>query len=112
MLGELRRSFPDLDLVTWVLASALILPLLAAELRVRSAWRYQATRWSFVFPLGMYAVASTVLGNAERIPQLRVVGRTFLVLAVAAWAVALLGLAHHVCLRRRAGVVRSSSRSI
>jgi tellurite resistance protein TehA-like permease len=91
-LGGLRQALPDIDLATWALASALVLPVLAGELRVRR-WRYEASRWSFVFPLGMYATASGVLGHAEQMPFLTDIGGVAFGVAVAAWALTLLGLA-------------------
>jgi tellurite resistance protein TehA-like permease len=94
-LHQLRRVLPDIDLVTWSLASALIVPLLAAELRERGGWRYEASRWSFVFPLGMYAVARQALGDADKLPPLSGIGRAFFAIAAVAWALALLGLARH-----------------
>jgi tellurite resistance protein TehA-like permease len=88
----LRLALPDLDLATWALASALALPVLVAELRTRR-WRYEAARWSFVFPLGMYATASGVLGRADRLAALTIVGAVAFGVAMAAWALTLLGLA-------------------
>lgn len=104
-VGELRRALSDIDLATWALASALVVPVVAAELRVRH-WRYEAARWSFVFPLGMYATASAVLGQAERIPALRDIGAVSFGVAVAAWALTLVELAR----RAYAGPSASSSR--
>jgi dipeptidyl aminopeptidase/acylaminoacyl peptidase len=68
-LPELAAWLPDVNLVTWAGASALIAPLLLAELRTRSGWRYGGDRWSFVFPLRMYAVASGTLAQAEALPH-------------------------------------------
>jgi len=86
----------DVDLVTWALASSLIVPLVALELNARQRWRYEATRWAFVFPLGMYAVASHALGRAEGWPLLGDVGGAFFIVAVAAWALAAIGLARRL----------------
>jgi tellurite resistance protein TehA-like permease len=66
--------------------------VLVAELLVRR-WRYEAARWSFVFPLGMYATASVTLGHAERISLLGDIGAVAFVAAVAAWALTVFGLA-------------------
>jgi tellurite resistance protein TehA-like permease len=92
-LHQARNWLPDLDLATWALGSALIIPLVAAELRTRSRWRYDASRWSFVFPLGMYAVASRTLAQADKLALLRDVGHVFFVIALAAWSLVALGLA-------------------
>jgi tellurite resistance protein TehA-like permease len=83
-------------LATWAAASAAIPFLVVAELRVRR-WRYEVARWSFVFPLGMYGVASHVLGSADTYSALRDVGTVFFWIALAAWLLTAAGLA------RRAG---------
>jgi tellurite resistance protein TehA-like permease len=93
-LGALRTVggwLPDVDLATWAAAAALVMPLLAAELRTRS-WSYHASRWSFVFPLGMYGVAGETLGRAEALASVRGVGTVFVFAALAAWAVVVVGL--------------------
>jgi tellurite resistance protein TehA-like permease len=79
-------------LATWAAASATIPFLVVAELRVRQ-WRYEVARWSSVFPLGMYGVASRVLGSADGLPELRTIGTVFFWLALAAWALTAAGLA-------------------
>lgn len=85
--------------VGWVAASAAIAPLLAAEVwrarRVGLDWA--STRWSMVFPLGMYAVASHQLARVWPLPALMTVG------AVAQWvAVAALTLTIVATARARA----------
>jgi len=91
-LGPLRSWLRDADIATWAFASAWIVPLIGAELRNRSAWRYRASRWSFVFPLGMYAVATQTLGRAAGLTLLTSVGRAFFVIAAFTWALVLGGL--------------------
>jgi tellurite resistance protein TehA-like permease len=81
----------DVGLATWAAASAAIPFLVAAELRVRE-WRYEVARWSFVFPLGMYGVASHVVGRAAGLPGLRTLGTVFFALALTAWAATAVGL--------------------
>lgn len=78
-------------LATWGAASTTIPLLAATELRVRR-WRYEAGRWSFVFPLGMYGVASRVLGSADGLAGLRDVGTVFFGIALAAWLLSASGL--------------------
>jgi tellurite resistance protein TehA-like permease len=87
-----RGALLDCALVTWTLASVAVPPLLAAELRARR-WRYESARWSFVFPLGMYGVASRVLGGADGLDALRDLGAVFFWLALAAWLLTAGGLA-------------------
>jgi tellurite resistance protein TehA-like permease len=91
LLAHHRDWLRDADLATWALASAAIVPLVAAELRVRR-WGYEGARWSFVFPLGMYGVASRVLGAAERLGPLRNVGTIFFWIALGAWVFTAIGL--------------------
>ena len=86
----------NVALATWAAASAAIPFLVVAEFRVRR-WRYEVARWSFVFPLGMYGVASHVLGSADAYSALRDVGTVFFWIALAAWLLTAAGLA------RRAG---------
>lgn len=85
--GALGR---DISLATWAAASAAIPFLVVTELLVRR-WRYELARWSFVFPLGMYGVASQVLGSADGLAGLRSVGTVFFGLALAAWLMTLGG---------------------
>lgn len=92
-LPTLRPWLGTAALALWSLASVLIAPLLTAELRTRGDWRYSALRWSFVFPLGMYALASHTLAQAETLAPLTWVGDAFFATAVAAWTLSLLGLA-------------------
>jgi tellurite resistance protein TehA-like permease len=82
----------DVALTTWATASAAIPFLVVAELRVRR-WRYEVARWSFVFPLGMYGVASRVLGGADALSGLRTAGTVFFGIALAAWLLTAVGLA-------------------
>ena len=63
-----------------------------AELRARQ-WRYEVARRSSVFPLGMYGVASRVLGSADGLPELRTIGTVFFWRALAAWTLTAAGLA-------------------
>jgi len=90
-LHVLDRLLPDVDLATWSLASCLIIPLVAAEVQNRGEWRNGPSRWSFVFPLGMYAVATKTLAQADTLPPLSRAGTVFFAVAVAAWVVVLVG---------------------
>lgn len=95
-VGELlldRRALnPDVALAIWAAASSGIPFLVVAELRVRE-WCYQLERWSFVFPLGMYGVASHVVGGAVGVDALIDLGTVFFAVALAAWAATAVGLA-------------------
>ena len=97
-----RHTFgAAIALATWAAASAMI-PLLAlTELRVRHR-HYETARWSFVFPLGMYGVASRVLGSADGLAGLRTIGTVFFWLALAAWVLTAAGLARRAVRRATA----------
>jgi tellurite resistance protein TehA-like permease len=84
------RALRPIDLVTWAVATTLIVPLALTELRVRS-FGYEASRWSFVFPLGMYSVASRALASAGGGAWPDALGHVFFPIAVAAWAVVAVG---------------------
>jgi tellurite resistance protein TehA-like permease len=64
--------------------------------RRRVPLRYEATLWSIVFPLGMYAVAGIYLGRADRLPVVEAIGRAELWVALAAWAAAFVAMAAHL----------------
>jgi tellurite resistance protein TehA-like permease len=53
--------------------------------------RFDARRWSTVFPLGMTSVACLVSGTALKTPALTTLGRVLLWPAVAMWAVVAVG---------------------
>lgn len=55
---------------------------------------YEPVLWSFVFPLGMYAVASARLGLAADFAPLRWISLGMIWIAAAAWLFALAGLLH------------------
>jgi tellurite resistance protein TehA-like permease len=90
-LASLRPLLRDADLVLWALASAWVVPLAVIDLRNRAAWRDPGGRWSFVFPLGMYAVAWRLLARAAPLPPLSAVAWVFFSVALLAWALTLLG---------------------
>lgn len=53
---------------------------------------YEPVMWSFVFPLGMYAVASARLGLAADFPPLTVISRWMIWAALLAWLITLVSL--------------------
>jgi tellurite resistance protein TehA-like permease len=77
------------SLFAWVLATWLLPALFAMgwwrHITHRVPLRYDANLWSIVFPLGMYAVASTRLGAIDGLDVLTDVGRVWLWIALAAW---------------------------
>lgn len=53
----------------------------------RVKWRYDASLWDIVFPLGMYAVASEALGRALGVDALQSVARVAALVAIIVWGV-------------------------
>lgn len=62
----------------------------------RRPLRYEPVMWSFVFPLGMYTVASLRLGLAADVPPLEWISRLMAWVALAAWVVVATGLFRRV----------------
>jgi tellurite resistance protein TehA-like permease len=91
------------SLAAWVLATWLVPALLAMtwwrHLTRRVPLTYDESLWSIVFPLGMYAVASTRLGAADGFSFLDDVGRVWIWVALAAWAVTAAAAVVHVVRR-------------
>jgi tellurite resistance protein TehA-like permease len=90
MVDATRGLIAGASVVFWAFATWLIPALVAAGIwrhRVhRVPLNYEATLWSIVFPLGMYAVAGIYLGRADNLPLVRAVGATELWVAFTAWA--------------------------
>jgi tellurite resistance protein TehA-like permease len=63
---------------------------------------YEPVMWSFVFPLGMYAVASVRLGLAADFPPLQWISQIMIWVAFVAWLFTLAGVIRRV-LRRGSG---------
>ncbi len=100
MVAVTRDLIAGLAVVFWAFATWLIPVLLAAgwwRHWVRGIpLRYDATLWSVVFPLGMYAVAGIYLGEADKLPLVAAIGGAELWVAFAAWAVVIVAMIHHV----------------
>ena len=80
-----RCGLHTLALAVWAAAAAWLPALLLAEV-LRPRLRFDARRWSTVFPLGMYAVCSFAAGGA-----LTDFARAWVWVALAAWAFAAAG---------------------
>ena len=100
MVDATRGLVAGTSVVFWAFATWLIPVLLAA-----GWWRhgyhriplsYEATLWSIVFPLGMYAVAGIYLGRADHLPIVHAIGGVELWFAFAAWALSLVAMLRHV----------------
>ncbi len=100
MVDATRGLIAGLSVVFWCFATWLIPVLVAAgwwrHVRHRVPLRYEATLWSIIFPLGMYAVASIYLGRADRLPLVEAVGSHWLWLALTAWAIVFVAMVRHV----------------
>lgn len=82
--------------VCWLAATLWLAPLVVAELRSASlllSGGYRFERWSTVFPLGMYAVASHALDVRLGLPGLEVPAAILFVAGVLVWAATAAGLA-------------------
>lgn len=95
-----------LSLFFWAIGSWWI-PMLV----VLGVWRYlicgvpftyDPLYWGGVFPLGMYSVCTYRLAKTLNAPFLLPLSEAFMILAVAAWATALVGLADSLLAPRRA----------
>jgi tellurite resistance protein TehA-like permease len=60
--------------------------------------RYEATLWSVIFPLGMYAVAGIYLGEADSLPLVHGIGAAELWVAFAAYLLVFIAMARHLWL--------------
>ena len=100
MVAVTRDLVAGLAVVFWAFATWLIPVLIAAgwwrHAHCRVPLVYEATLWSMVFPLGMYAVAGIYLGRADHLPLVEGVGRAALWVALAAWAIVFVTMCWHV----------------
>jgi tellurite resistance protein TehA-like permease len=100
MVTVTRELVAGLAVVFWAFATWLIPVLVAAgwwrHIRRRVPLRYEATMWSIIFPLGMYAVAGIYLGRADELPVVEAVGRGGLWVAFAAWLAVFIAMSTHV----------------
>jgi tellurite resistance protein TehA-like permease len=100
MVDVTRDLIAGLAVVFWAFATWLIPVLVAAgwwrHVARKVPLRYEATLWSIIFPLGMYAVAGIYLGQTDRLPVVSVVGSVELWVAFAAWAIVFVSMVVHV----------------
>jgi tellurite resistance protein TehA-like permease len=100
MVEATRGLIAGASVVFWAFATWLIPALVAAgwwrHWRRRVPLNYEATLWSIVFPLGMYAVAGIYLGRADDLPLVGSIGSGELWFAFAAWALTLIAMVRHV----------------
>ncbi|WP_245836351.1 tellurite resistance/C4-dicarboxylate transporter family protein [Paramicrobacterium agarici] len=91
MVSVVRAPVAAAAVVFWAFATWLIPALIGIGLwrhKIKHVpLRYEASLWSMVFPLGMYAVAGIYLGEADNLPIVGWIGSRFLWAALAVWAV-------------------------
>ena len=100
MVDVTRDLIAGLAVVFWAFATWLIPVLVAAgwwrHVIRRVPLRYEATLWSVIFPLGMYAVAGIYLGEADRLPVVAAIGSAELWVALGAFAVVMAAMLDHL----------------
>ena len=98
LLRELLPFVKGLTLLFWATATwwipmLLILGVWRHGYR-RFPLRYDPLYWGAVFPLGMYTVCTLRLAQVLDLPVLLAIPRLFVWIALGAWALAMMGLAH------------------
>jgi tellurite resistance protein TehA-like permease len=100
MVRVTRDLIAGLAVIFWAFATWLIPVLVAAgwwrHVARKVPMHYEATLWSIIFPLGMYAVAGIYLGESDDLPLVGLVGRVELWVALAAWIIVLVTMGRHV----------------
>jgi tellurite resistance protein TehA-like permease len=100
LLQQIAPFVKGLGLMFWVFGTWWI-PLLL----ILGAWRHLAQHvplrydpqfWSMVFPIGMYTVATFVLGRDANVGALQAVAQGLVYVALAAWLVVFVGLLRHL----------------
>jgi tellurite resistance protein TehA-like permease len=66
---------------------------------------YEPILWSFVFPLGMYAVASSQIGELARFAPMQWISHSMIWVAFAAWTMVLLGLLGKLLLKNHENLI-------
>lgn len=99
MVAATRGLIAGVSVVFWAFGSWLIPPLIAAgfwrHVVHRVPLRYDPTLRSIIFPLGMYSVAGSFLGQADHLPIVQDVGDTASWFALAAWSVTFAAMLGH-----------------
>ena len=85
-LSALAGALKTVSVVLWALTIAWLPVLLAAEL-LRPRLGYDVRRWSTVFPVGMYAACSFVVGAAAHAPAIADFARGWVWAGVGVWLV-------------------------
>ena len=86
VLSGAHGALRAIALVLWGL-TILWLPVLVAAEALRPRLHYNVRRWSTVFPVGMYAACSFVVGELNRTPAITDFARIWVWVALAVWLV-------------------------
>ncbi len=96
LLRDLTPFLAGFTLLFWTTATWWIPLLLIVEIwrhaKGHVKWIYSPDYWSLVFPLGMYSLATGVLGKTLNLPSLGSIAAIFAWIATCAWAVTFFGL--------------------
>jgi hypothetical protein len=85
-LAGITGTLKVVSLTLWALTIAWLPALLAAEALHRRL-SYDVRRWSTVFPVGMYAACSFIVGTAAQTPAITDFARVWVWAGVAVWVV-------------------------
>jgi hypothetical protein len=86
VLSGAHGALRTITLVLWWLTIAW-LPALVATEALHPRLHYNVRRWSTVFPVGMYAACSFVVGKLNRAPAITEFARVWVWIALAVWLV-------------------------
>jgi len=86
VFSGLSGTMKVVSLVLWAITLAWLPVLLVAE-ALRPRTHYDVRRWSTVFPVGMYAACSFLVGTAVAAPAITSFARVWVWVAVAVWLV-------------------------
>jgi tellurite resistance protein TehA-like permease len=89
-LGGITGALEDASIALWAATLAWLPVLLVTEV-AQPRLGYDVRRWSTVFPVGMYAVCSFVVGTAASASGLTDFAEVWVWVAVAVWAVVFAG---------------------
>ncbi len=90
-MSGISGTLKVVSLVLWALTIAW-LPLLVAAEVLRPRPRYNVRRWSTVFPVGMYAACSFVVGAVATAPAITDFARVWVWAGVGVWLVVFLAM--------------------
>jgi tellurite resistance protein TehA-like permease len=93
-LTGLGSALKTVSVVLWALTIAWLPVLIVAEV-LRARLGYDVRRWGTVFPVGMYAACSFLVGAAVHAPAITDFARVWIWVAVAIWLVVFVAMLRH-----------------